>query len=116
MPRADGAPRKEGSMNEVIGTILEAEAKAEEIVRAGEEESRRILSAGNADAERILATAERVLLSERERTQAEAEAKAKAAYDTIVAAGGAQAEALLKGSEEKIAAAAHAVVHKVFGA
>ena len=53
-------------MNEVIGTILEAEARAEEIVRAAEEDAVRILAEGERAAENIAATAEKTLLAERE--------------------------------------------------
>ena len=49
-------------MNEVIGTILEAEARAEEIVRAAEEDAGRILAEGERRAEQADADAERALL------------------------------------------------------
>lgn len=103
-------------MNEVIGTILEAEAKAEEIVSEGERESRRAIEAGAAAAEQTKADAERLLLSEREKKLAEAEREAEERYRALNEEAKAEAECFGASCQDKIEAAAQSAVRKVFGA
>lgn len=102
-------------MNEVIGTILEAEARAEEIVRAAEEDAGRILAEGERRAEQADADAERALLSAREETVAAAERTAGQKYAAILAEGKRTADALRASCSGKIPAAAQSAVQKVFG-
>ena len=101
-------------MNEVIGSILEAEAKAEEISRAAKAESRRLLEEGAAAAEAIRKDAERRLIAEREACFQAAERMAQARYEELLAAGKAKAEALRAEAEAKVGTAARSVFGKVF--
>lgn len=100
-------------MNDVIGTILEAEAKAEEILRSGEQEARQILAEGEAAAERKAAETEALILSERQKRLAAADRAAEARYHAICAKGDARAEALRTACNDKIQPAAEAVMRKV---
>ena len=102
-------------MNDVIGTILEAEARAEEIVRAGEQEAGRILAEGEAAAEQIAADAHTRLLAEQESRLAAADDAALSRYMQICAEGAARAETLRASCEDMLPQAADMVVRKVFG-
>ena len=103
-------------MNEVIGTILEAEARAEEIVRAAEEDAGRILAEGERRAEQADAHAERAPPPGGEETAGAGERKAGQKYAAILAEGKRAADALRASCSEKIPAAAQSAVQKVFGA
>ena len=102
-------------MNDVIDTILQAEARAEEIVRAGEQEAGRILAEGEAVADKIAADAQARLLSEQEERLAAAEEAAQPRYAQICNEGAARAEALRASCEDMLPQAADMVVRKVFG-
>ena len=102
-------------MNEVIETILEAEAKAEQILRAAEQDVRSILSQGESSAERIVVEAQARLLAEREDALARADGAAEARYDEICAEGKAQAQRLREAYDLKIQEATDKIVQKVLG-
>lgn len=102
-------------MNEVIGTILEAEERAQAIVREGDAAAKQILEEGTKAAEGTIAAAERTLMSERETRLAAAEREAAARYGALYAEGRAVAEKLRAECQEKIGTAAEAAVRKVFG-
>ena len=54
-------------------------------------------------------------LDERKRVLSEAEAKAQAAYDEILKAGEARAEALKKNCADRVSGAAETVIGRIFG-
>ncbi len=103
-------------MNEVIGTILEAEARAEQIVQAAEGEAKRILAEGERAAERISDDAKRTLLSDREKAVAAAEHRGAERYRAITQEGKNRADALRASCAAKLPTAVKATVEKVFGA
>ena len=103
-------------MNEVIGTILEAEKRAEEIVRAAEEKAKTILAEGEREAEQLNEDAKRSFLAYREETIAAAEQSADERYRAILEQGKGEADALRASCRPRTAKAAHDVVRKVFGA
>ncbi len=102
-------------MNEVINSILEAEEKAAKIVaEAGEESKARIIK-GEEVCEKEKEQAITDFLDERKRVLSEAEAKAQAAYDEILKAGEARAEALKKNCADRVSGAAETVIGRIFG-
>lgn len=103
-------------MNEVIGTILEAEARAEEIVRAAQEEAKNILAEGERAAEQVSAEANGSRLFSREQTLAAAQQSAEERYRAILAEGARRAEGFRAACAQKVPAAAQDVLQKVFGA
>ena len=102
-------------MEEVIGSILEAEAEAERIVKAGEDDRRRILEAGRAAAEAALAEAENTLRAERESVLKDAAAKAEREYAAAMKRAEAEAERLVSDASARVEAAAETLVGKVQG-
>lgn len=101
-------------MNEVIGTILEAEAKADEIVREGEREARRILSEGEAAAERAVSEAETRLAAHKRERLAAADTQAEARYQAILAEGEARAQRFTNACGDSVEAWARQLAEKVF--
>lgn len=102
-------------MNEVIGTILEAEAEAAKILELAAAESKSAIAEGETTAEKIEKDAAAKLSRERDRVLAEAEKRAEAAYDKLLDEGRKKAAMLKKSCEGKTNAAAEEILGRVFG-
>lgn len=102
-------------MNEVISSILEAEAKAAEIVAAGADSARACLLSGEEKAEAIREQAIVEFKAERKQKIAAAEEKAESLYDKKISEGKAAGEALKADCKGKLGAAAEKIVGRLIG-
>ncbi len=102
-------------MNGVIETILEAEERAEQIVRAAADESKRMAAESQAEAEQIKAEAKAAFVKEREKVLAETREKAEEAYSRIVKDGRKKAQELKDSVGAKIEDSADTILRRMFG-
>lgn len=102
-------------MNEVIASILDAEKKAEEIVKNSTEKSKKIRQTADEDGEKIKNGAVAVFKLHRTSALKDAEKKASAEYDKITESGKAEADKIVGLSADKIDSLAEQVVKGIIG-
>ena len=100
-------------MNEIIASILDAEKKAEEIVKNAAEKSKNIRANADIDGEKIKNGAVAVFKVHRASEIKGAERTAETEYDAVFNNGKLQAEELVKTASEKIDAFAEDVVKEI---
>ena len=100
-------------MNEVIASILDAEKKAEEIVKQSVEKSKRIRQTADEEGEKIKNGSVAVFKLHRASALKDAEKKAAAEYDKITDAGKVDAENIAESSADKIEAIAKQIVKDI---
>lgn len=102
-------------MNEVIASILDAEKKAEEIVKNAAEKSKTIRENADADGEKIKNGAVAVFKVHRASMLKDAERTADTEYTAIFNNGKIKAEELIKTASEKIDAFVENVAKEIIG-
>lgn len=102
-------------MNEVIASILDAEKKAEEIVKTAMEKSKAIRETADADGEKIKNGAIAVFKLHRASALKDAEKKAAEEYDAAFENGKAQANAIVNAASEKIDVFAEETIKEITG-
>ena len=102
-------------MNEVIASILDAEKKADEIVKISVDKSKAVKQAADSDGEKIKNGAVAVFKLHRASAIKEAEKKAQAEYDKILAEGKKSAEKILTDSADKTDYFADKIVKSITG-
>lgn len=102
-------------MNEVIASILDAEKKAEEIVKNSTEKSKKIRQTADEDGEKIKNGAVAVFKLHRTSALKDAEKKAAAEYDKITESGKAEADKIVGLAADKIDSLAEQVVKGITG-
>lgn len=88
-------------INELVNSIIEAEAKAEEIVRGGAERSAEVLSVAEAEVTEMRRSSEDAMRREGEALSAEYSSAADAACAEILAGGRAEAERIKRDSADE---------------
>lgn len=102
-------------MNEIVGSILNAEKEAERIVAEASEKGKAAVLNGETRAEEIRERAVSEFSEERKNTLAQAEARAEAVYGEMLENGKAAAAAFKAKCEGKIGSAAGEIVGRIFG-
>ena len=102
-------------MNEIVGSILNAEKEAERIVSEASEKGKAAVLNGETRAEEIRERAVSEFSEERKNTLAQAEARAEAVYGEMLENGKAAATAFKAKCEGKIESAAEESVGRIFG-
>lgn len=102
-------------MNEVIASILDAEKKAEEIVKSAVEKSKTIRENADLDGEKIKNGAVAVFKVHRASSIKDAERAADAEYTAVFNDGKEKAEEVIKTASEKIDDYAEDVVKGIIG-
>ena len=102
-------------MNEIIASILDAEKKAEEIVRSANEKAKTIRANADSDGEKIKNGAVAVFKVHRASSLMDAEKTASAEYDSAFNDGKEKAEELGNGASAKFDAFADEVVKGIVG-
>nr|MBO4518331.1 hypothetical protein [Clostridia bacterium] len=102
-------------MNEVIASILDAEKKADEIVKSSLEKSKAVRQAADSDGEKIKNGAVAVFKLHRVSAIKEAEKKAASEYDKILEEGKSAADKILADSADKAEYFADKTVKNITG-
>ena len=102
-------------MNEVIASILDAEKKADEIVKLSAEKSKSLRQTADFDGEKIKNGAVAVFKLHRVSAIKEAETKAASEYDKILAEGKSAADKILADSADKTDYFADKIVKNITG-
>ena len=102
-------------MNEIIASILDAEKKADEIVKGASEKSKTIRETADVSGEKIKNGAVAVFKVHRASMLKEAERAAEKEYDAVFTSGKSQAEEIVKTASAKIDAYAQDVVKEIIG-
>ena len=89
-------------MNEIISSILEAEKKAEEIVKMSAEKAKAIKQSADEEGEKIKNGAIAVFKLHRTAEIKSAEKRAASEYDAIIESGKGEIERIMKRSADKI--------------
>lgn len=100
-------------MNEVINSILDAEAKANEIIATANEKAKQIVIDADEQAEVIREKAITSFKSHRFNSITQAETKAKKQYDFKIQQGKEEGEILIKDSSSKINEIVDDVVRRI---
>ncbi len=102
-------------MIEVIASILDAEKKADEIVKSSVEKSKAVKQTADIDGEKIKNGTVAVFKLHRASALKEAEKRASVEYDKILAEGKTSAEKILSESADKIDYFADKIVKSITG-
>lgn len=102
-------------MNEIIASILDAEKKAEEIIKNSVENAKNIKSSADEEGEKIKNGAIAVFKVHRTAALKNAEQRAAQEYDSIVESGRLTAEEIVKSSADKIEIFAEQTVKDITG-
>ena len=102
-------------MNEIIASILDAEKKAEEIVKNSTETSKHIKQSADEEGEKIKNGAVAVFKLHRASAIKDAEKRAAKEYDAIIDGGAARAEEIKKSAADKIDFYAERIVKDITG-
>lgn len=102
-------------MNEIIASILDAEKKAEEIVKNSTETSKHIRQSADEEGEKIKNGAIAVFKLHRAAEIKDAEQRALKEYDAIIADGKGRAEEISKTTADKIDFYAEQIVKGITG-
>ena len=102
-------------MNEVIASILDAEKKAEEIVKLSVEKSKSIRQSADEEGEKIKNGAIAVFKLNRASALKDAEKRANAEYDEIVSNGKKDAEKIKRNSADSTENFADSIVKEITG-
>ena len=102
-------------MNEVIASILDAEKKADEIVKSSVEKSKAVKQSADFDGEKIKNGTVAVFKLHRASAIKEAEKQASLEYDKILSEGKASAEKILSDSADKTDYFADKIVKNITG-
>lgn len=102
-------------MQEVIASILDAENKADEILKTATEKSKEIKRTADDDGEKIKSGAIAVFKVHRASELNSAEKKADAEYESILAAGKSEAEKIAASTSKSIDKLAEEIVNKITG-
>ena len=89
-------------MNEIINSILEAEKKADEIVKTAQEQSKAIILSSEETAENVRTEAVKSVKEISKKKNAEAEKVALSEYEKVMAEGVKTAEKIKKDAEKKV--------------
>ena len=100
-------------MQEIIASILDAEGKAEEIIKNASEKSKEIKRTADDDGEKVKNGAVAVFKLHRASDLKNAEKKADAEYDKILAQGQAEAEKISESASDSIDRLADEIVKSI---
>lgn len=102
-------------MNEVIASILDAEKKADEIVKQSVEKSKKIRQSADEEGEKIKNGAVAVFKLHRASALKNSEKQAAAEYDKIMESGKNDADKIVALSAEKVDSFAEQIVKEITG-
>ena len=102
-------------MNEIIASILDAEKKAEEIVKNSTEKAKDIRQSADEEGEKIKNGAVAVFKLHRSAELRDAEKRALKEYENIVTKGQASAEQIIKKTANEIDVCAEQIVKDITG-
>ena len=100
-------------MNEIISSILDAENKAEEIVKKANEDAKKILLESENDAENIKNNAIYVQKVHASSSIKKANEKANEEYDKIILEGQKDAEKIVESAKPKMQEVANKILEKI---
>ena len=106
---------KEIRMKEVITSILEAESKAEEIVKTAQDKSKELLLKGETEADELKEKTIAFVKAKRKDVLKGAEVEANKNYNARISQGEKKAEELINTAQDKIDAVAENIVKEIIG-
>ena len=102
-------------MNEIIASILDAEKRADEIVKLSAEKAKAIKQSAEEEGEKVKNSAVAVFRLHRAAELKAAEERAAAEYDAVISEGKSEAEILLKKSSEKTESYSDEILKGIIG-